>query len=915
MKASFIFLSLLSWVLVSCTFSEDQFESPYSFEELLCDYRQNPIGIDNPNPRLTWKVTSEMPERKQSAYQVLVASSEGNLKGNRGDIWDSGKVLSDQSAQVEYKGQKFLSRKTYYWKVRIWDDNDVASPFSEMATWEMGLLTPTPWKSKWISAPRLFDWAKRDRDRKRIPKDAPPEMEEPAPIFRKEFSTDGEILKARAYISGLGYYELYMNGEKVGDHVLDPAFTAYNKRVLYQTYDVTAYLNDKDNCIGIMLGNGWYNMSSRGVWSFDRSPWRDDPTVRMQLRIQYESGNIQTIYTDDTWNCAPGPIVFNSIRQGECYDARNEEQGWNTPGFDASGWQPVRVVRGPEGKMAAQSMPPIRIVEKIGPKTITKIGSGNYLVDFGQNMAGFIEMSIESDAGHEIQFKYGEKLLPDGGVDQGNIEGLVASAPFQTDIYITKGGTSESWHPRFVYHGFQYVEISGWPGELSPDQIRGCFVTTDMNKRGEFSSSSALLNTIQQNTQYSFQSNYHGYPTDCPHREKNGWTGDAQLASEMALFNYEVETSYDKWIGDMTDSQLKSGMVSAIVPTGGWGYYWGNGPAWDVALINIPWNTYVFSGDRQVLEKYFPFMEAYFNFLSKTAENQIINWGLGDWVPVQTETPANLITTAYYGHMADLMSDISAVLGDLVKSKDYAEKAARIKDAFRSKFYGRVNGTYGNGSQTSLACPVYLNILEPAEKRRVVDKLARSLKESELNLDFGVLGAKFVPNALADNGYKDLAFSRINNTNFPGWGHWAARGATSLWEDWKGDGSLNHIFFGDVSAWFFKYLGGIRPDPAHPGFSHFYIDPYFPEDLSWVRSEVNTVRGKVISHWEKTGNSVIMKIEIPFNSEATILIPDHDNLNVILKTDDRNEIVTGTDWTENSLGLKAGIYEISFKKK
>lgn len=879
-KITSIHLLLFGLILSSCTQVSEIQKADITFEKLYCDYQENPLGIDNLAPRLTWIAKSAKSTGHQSAYQILVSTALESINKNDGDIWDSGKVRSDQSAQVPYAGPSLKSRVRYFWKVRIWDENDHVSEYSQPNSWSMGLLLPVAWQSKWISAPKLFDWSARDMARKQLGKNAPPEREEPAPIFRKAFTLTGNIKSAHAYVSGLGYYELYLNGKKIGKNMLDPAFTAYDKTVLYTTYDITDLLKDDANALGVMLGNGWYNMFSRGVWSFDKSVWRNDPTVRIQLRILYNNGKVESIISDEDWKSFPGPVVFNSIRQGEEFDARLEPEGWSKPGFDDSQWFPVRLVQGPQGIMTAQSLPPIQEMQYVEPVKIYKTKRGTWVCDFGQNMAGYVQLQIDTEEGKRIQFKYGEKLNRDGTVDQSNIDGLVADSPFQTDIYTTKGGGVEIWHPRFTYHGFQYVEIDGFPGIPNKENIKACLVSTSFEKKGTFECSSELLNQIQHNAEWSFLSNFHGYPTDCPHREKNGWTGDAQLAADMALYNFHVESAFDKWVNDIVDSQLPSGMVSAIVPTGGWGYYWGNGPAWDYAMIILPWNMYLHSGDRQVLEKYYPAMRKYMSFLTSTAENYIVRWGLGDWVPLKTQTPAELITTAYFYHDAVLLAKMAEILGQQDDVLEYRELAQNIKDAFVSTYYDEQKSTIGNGSQTSMSCALYFGLLNAEVSSTVVDNLVSSLDSDKLNMDVGVLGAKYLPNVLAENGKIKKAYDMINTTDFPGWGYWVSQGATTLWEDWEGQNSRNHIFFGDVSAWFYKYLAGIQLDESAPGYKHFFIEPFFPDDLSWVNASIDTYIGRITSNWEKDDEAIVMNVEIPYNSTATFIIPGNGKINV-----------------------------------
>jgi len=909
------FFTIISVVILltfnSCVEKQDERLNDITFRKLLVNNEINPLGIDQLKPTFSWIAASRLPDNYQSAYQILVASSPFLLEKNEGDIWDTGKVNGSRSVNVEYNGPELKSHKRYFWKVRIWGKAGYSSRYSQDAYWEMGILKPDLWKAQWLSAPRLFDWSKRDQQRKQLAKDAPPEREEAAPIFRKEFTVEGNVKSARAYVSGLGYYELYINGRKVGDNVLDPAFTAYDKRVLYVTHDITDYLGDSVNAVGVMLGNGWYNMFSRGVWSFDRSPWRADPVFRLQIRIANSLGTVQEVISDTTWICSPGPVTFNSIRQGEEYDATLEQSGWSDPGFYAEDWKPVRHVRGPEGRMFAQSMPPIKIHKKIRPVRIYKTPKNTMVCDFGQNLAGFVEFTVNTMAGRRIQFKYGEKLNSNGTVDQSNIDGLVAESPFQTDVYITKAG-QQAWQPHFTYHGFQYVEIEGFE-ELSMSNIQACAISTSMPRKGNFSCSSNLLNNIQKAAVWSFLNNYHGYPTDCPHREKNGWTGDAQLASDMALYNFHADNSYEKWLADVVDSQLSSGMVSAIVPTGGWGYYWGNGPAWDYALIALPWKTYVYSGNTKILETYYPAMRKYIEFLSGTTEDYIIRWGLGDWLPVRSITPPELITTAYYYQDAVLMSKIAGILGRDLDVNRYASLAANIKTAFTNQFVETSSGIVGNGTQTALSCPLYFNLLDPNIAYNTLNKLVDNIENNDLNLDFGVLGSKFVPNALTEMGRIDVAYNMINTSDFPGWGHWISQGATTLWEDWRGESSRNHVFFGDVSAWFYKYLGGIQPDATQPGFKHFFIAPYFPEDLTWVKSNTESSYGRIESNWQKKDGRIILEIMVPFNTSATIRLPG--KLNVTVRDREKETIYPENmrmhdDYTEFT--IKSGVYTIDF---
>ena len=843
-----------------------------SIQSITCEGRLAPLGLATQQPHFSWRLSADEPGQRQTAYQLQISAAEQELPQEKNLAYDSGKRPSDQSTFVPADAFAPASRQRYFWRVRVWDKNDIVSEWSEPAWFEMGLMQQSDWSAKWLSAPTLFDWRAVDGRRKKIAKDAPPELPEAAPIFRKEFSLDKKIASARVYVSGLGYYELLLNGKKVGDRLLDPAFTRYDKRVLYAVYDVTEQLKCGANALGLMLGRGWYDMSSRGVWGFDHAPWRADPTFILQLEATFKDGSVERIISDDSWSCAPGPITFTEIRQGEWVDARRDLPGWATPGFDDTDWFPVRTVRGPEGRLTAMTMPPAKVRQTFPPKSIKHEKRGVYVVDFGQNMAGFVRLRVQGKAGTTITLTYGEKLK-DGLVDQSNIDGLVASAPFQTDKYTLKGDGVEMWQPRFVYHGFQYVEIHGFPGEPTADNLTAVAVNTSFAQTGEFSCSNELLNSIQHNTLWSYMNNFVGYPTDCPQREKNGWTGDAQLAAEAGLFNFDARTAYLKWMRDMADEQKPSGEIAAIIPTGGWGYYWGNGPAWDSAFLLIPWYVCLYTGDVRIIEENYEQMKRYVDFLTREkSKTGIVAWGLGDWCPEKTKTPAEITSTAYYFVDAGLIAKFARILEKPDDAQKYTELAKQIRTAFLKKFVDLQNGGVGNNSQTALSCALYQELVTGDEAAPVIDRLLQVIRKNDGRLDFGILGSKYAPNALSDFGHAGVAYAMINRRDYPGWGHWVELGATTLWENWDGGSSRSHIMFGDVSAWFYKNIGGIQPDPAQPGFKHFFIRPYFAADLQWAKAGHETMYGKIKSEWTRKEGVVLLNISIPVNTTATVVL-------------------------------------------
>jgi alpha-L-rhamnosidase len=835
-------------------------------DRLRCEYLDNPLGIDTAQPRLSWVLESKQRAEAQTAYQILAASSEALLKANTGDLWDSGKVASDQTLHVVYAGKALGSCQRCYWKVRVWDKDGKASTYSRPACWDMGLLSPQDWQGQWIG---------RTTDTNSLP----------APMLRRAFTLEGKVKQARAYICGLGYYELHLNGKKVGDHLLDPGYTRYDKRALYVTYDVTDALRHGKNAIGVILGNGWYNVQTRAVWDFDKAPWRAAPKLLMQLRVEYTDGRVETIGTDSRWTTSSGPITFDSIYGGETYDARAEKPGWDTPDYDDSAWAMAQVVSAPGGKLAAQMMPPIKADQTIKPVKLTEPQPGVFVFDMGQNFAGYAELSAREPAGTKVVMKYGERLSKDGMLDRADIQQHVVrmdtNQQYQTDTYILNGSSRNKQHAtRFTYHGFQYVEVTGFPGKPTLDTLRGVFIHSAIPVAGEFECSNPLLNRIWVAGRWSYLSNLQGIPTDCPHREKNGWTGDAHLAAEQGLFNYAPAAVYTKWINDLGDEQRPTGELPGIVPTSGWGYKWGNGPAWDSAFLLIPFYLYEYCGDTKVLCNHCEGLKRYVDYLTSKAKDGIVDIGLNDWAPFNTKTPADITSTAYYYRDAQIVALAAGLMGNDADARKYADLAASIKQAFTAKFYHPDTGLYGNGSQTSLSCALYQGLVEPANKARVLSNLVAAVEKSNGHIDTGILGAKYLLNALLENGRADVAYRIASQKDLPSWGWWLEQGATTLWEQWSGTDSRNHIMFGDISAWFYKALAGINPDPAAPAFKHFIIKPNLVGGLTSAEASYDSVRGRIVSDWKAKDGRLELTVTIPANTTATVYVPVADSASI-----------------------------------
>ncbi len=829
-----------------------------TIHRLRCEYSDDPLGVDSPAPRLSWEVRSTERAQSQSAWRVLVASSPALLRDGAADLWDSGRVASGQTAHVAYAGTPLTSRRLCHWIVRVWDRDGVAGDWSPPACWEMGMLDIGDWTGRWIG--RNSDTAAA-----------------PAPMFRHEFSAAGVVTRARIFICGLGYHELSLNGAVVGDRLLDPGYTRYDRRALYAVHDVTALIRQGGNCLGVILGTGWYNVHAQAVWYFDRAPWRGAPRLLAQLHIEYADGRAETIASDERWRTATGPIVYDSIYGGESYDARLERPGWDTPGYDDALWQQTVMAKPPGGVLSAQRMPPIRVTGELRPVRITRPRPGIHVVDMGQNFAGHLRISLEGAAGTEVTIRYGEILAEDGTlVTTKTGEHMVKTDPpqrFQTDVYTCHGRGRETWEARFTYHGFQYAEISGWPGELSADNLVGRVHHTGFTPAGSFACSNAMLEKIHRASLWAYRSNNQGIPTDCPHREKNGWTGDAHLAAELGLLNFDAITYYEKWLDDLFDEQRDSGELPGIVPTSGWGYAWGNGPAWDSAYHLIAWYLYRYYGDPTALIRHYQRLKRYVDYLGMMSVDGIVSIGLGDWLPPRVETPAALTSTAYWFVDTRIVAETARLLGLTAEAERYSALASSIRDAFNRRFYHPGEGTYADGSQTALACALYQGLAEDAERPKVLAALADEVARRGHRIDCGILGAKYVPRALSAGGRADLAYRMAATDEWPGWGNMISRGATTLWEDWNGGNSLNHVMFGDIAAWMVETIAGISCDPEIPGFARVVIAPHPVGDITHASATYDSVRGAISSSWTKEGGVFTLVVTIPANVTATVRIP------------------------------------------
>lgn len=696
----------------------------------------------------------------------------------------------------------------------------------------------------------------------------------PGPIFRKEFSINKNIAAAKIAICGLGYYELYCNGQRVGENRLDPAFTNYDHRALYVGYDLTEQLQTGQNALGVMLGNGWYNMHTRATWNFDQASWRDEPKLRAQLEIVFDDGNRKVIATDTSWRATTGPVLRDGIRNGEVFDARLIQSGWNAPDFHDAAWNAAQPVPAPRGRLVSQIMPGIQVTETIMPIAITEPQPGVFVVDMGTNLAGWARIRVTGAAGSRVRMRYSERLDSRGMINQRLNRRYMYQGPFQTDTYILRGEGTEVWEPHFTYHGFRYVEVTGWPGKLTPEMIEGRAANTAFQRKGRFTCSNPLLNQIAALTDRSYRSNFLGYPTDCPQREKNGWTGDAHLAAEQAMLVYDNLNAYEKWANDLFDARTSEGDLPGVVPTAGWGYHRDNGPGWGSAAVLIPWYLYLYSGDEQILVDHFELMRGYVDFLHQSFPEHIVKMGRGDWCFLHTRTPSELTSTALFFENTRLLSHVCGILGKKADADSYAALANEIKTTFHREFY-RGDGVYSVGSQTAQALPLFYQLVPAAEKPAVVAKLVAAVKRANDHVDCGILGAKALFQALTENGEHALAYKIATQPDFPGYGYWISQGATSLWEDWDDtEGSFNHVMFGDIVTWFYRSLAGINADPARPGLQHILFQPRPVGDLKYVRAKTASLFGEIESAWEIKDSQFHLAVTVPPDCEATVILPN-----------------------------------------
>ncbi len=899
--------------------------------KLTCEYLSEPLGVDSFRPRLGWMLDLEPTEKDrrgvvQTAYRILVASSKDNLEKDDGDRWDSGKVASGKSTHVEYGGKALGPRVYYFWKVKVWDEQGVESAWSAPASWTMAIV-PGEWKGEWIGARESvsmddrFPVSKELEDcpawikpaaRRDHPHGPGPENDYAKAVYlRKEFTVKKAPSRAVVRVAGIGYHEVYVNGQRAGDNVLDPGATQYDKTVLYVSHDVTAFLHDGINCIGVILGNGWYWLGTPDLFGFEKAPWAAPPRCRLELEIAGSEKSNDFVCTDASWSCTEdGPITFNCIRSGEVYDARKDLGAWSTAGGVAKAdkrWSAAKIVTAPKGVLRSQLAPPIKVQDTFAPCNRQVLPDGKIVYWFPKNNAGWVEIAVRGKTGQTIMIELNEVLDADGHVDMHTHSGHTYGR-YQTCEYTCKGDSVETWQPRFCYAGFQYVQVSG----AKPEEIVSILakqVCTSFEPSGEFHCSNILINTINEACKRTFKNGFHSYPQDCPQREKAGWTEDALLSAHGSVYNYNALLAYEKWIQDLIDSQTESGQVPDIVPSPGWGMptkqkdpsdytaflpeQLGNmaDPWWGGALVMLPWKIYEHYGDTRILEKAYPAMKRYVDFLKRTTQygpndfDYMINWAtmLGEWLEVGSggsanRTPRVLTCTQAFYRCADVVSKAAAVLGKPGDERTYKELSGKIAAAFNEEYLDEATGSLAKDSQSAHAMSLVLGMVPAGLEGKVLQQLVMNLEERGGHLSTGIVATWFLYKALGQVGRPDLAYQVITAKGFPGFEHMLTRvndktpvPSKTIWEDWGGVSSLAHPVQGAVVSFFYEYLAGIQA--IEPGFKRFAVRPAVVGDLSWVHAKLDTGYGTIQASWKKEEGNTTYTIHVPANTTAEVTLP------------------------------------------
>jgi len=842
-------------------------QSSLGVTALRVEYLTNPLGIDVAHPRLSWKITSTERNTVQAAYELQVMRS-GRL------IWETGRTPGDSSVFVAYAGPALESRRRYEWRVRVWDAKGRMSAWSAQAFWEMGLGDSSQWTAAWIGpAPS--------------PKDS---VGAPAPLLRRTFRVNRSVARARLYATSLGLYEAYLNGARVGDQLFTPGWTSYNRRLQYQTYDVTNLLKPGDNALGVVLGDGWY----RGQLGFEgrRNVYGKRVALRMQLEIIYQDGKIERVVSDSQWKTATGPILASDIYGGETYDARQEREGWMSAGYDDRAWTAVARLPAPGSQLLASESPPVRRITELRPIAIQRAPSGETVFDLGQNFTGWARLKVRGSAGTVVTMRFAEVLDRDGNLYVANLR-----RASQTDRYTLKGGGEERYEPHFTFHGFRYVGVTGLPIQADSSTITGIVVSSDLEQTGAFETSDSLLNRLQQNIVWGQRSNFLDVPTDCPQRdERLGWTGDAQVFAPTAAFNLDVAGFFAKWLGDVAADQDKSGALPWVIPDvlGADSANASGTAGWSDATVIVPWTMYVAYGDRALLARQYPSMRAWVEFERRRAGSDLLwqpGWQFGDWLALHSDDPSypgattqtDFIATAYFAHSADIVARAARALGNQADAAKYEALFSDVRAAFNREFVS-ATGRVGENTQTAYALAIAFDLLPGSLVPEAGDRLAADVRRRGMHLTTGFLGTPQLLPVLSATGHLDVAYALLMQKSYPSWLYPITRGATTMWERWDGIrpdssfedagmNSFNHYAFGAVGDWMYRTIGGINLDPGNPGAKRVRIAPRPGGGLTRARTSLETLYGTLATSWQLDGQTFRLDVTIPPNTSAEVVLP------------------------------------------
>jgi len=847
---------------------------------------------DISKPRLSWKHEAADGARNQvqSAYRVQVASDPEFLRLDTPDLWDSGKVMSDRQLHVEYDGRALKADERCYWRVQVWNQEGQASTSGEIGWWETGLLAPSEWDAEWISSGKPLP-----------ADDAGFYEDDPAPLMRRTFRVSGRVRRARWYATALGYASLSCNGQAPSDEVLSPAWTHSEKTLYYACHDVTDKLHVGENILAATLGNGWRNPLPLRMWG--RINIREHlpvgrPQLLSMLVIEYEDGTTERVGTDSRWRVADGPLLRNSVYLGETYDARLEQPGWDRPGFDDADWQEARVephVRGEVGALQAMPMPPIRITERIDPVSWSEIEPGKWIVDLGQNFAGWVRLRIEGERGTTVRLRMGELLYEDGSLNPmtavaGQIkrktaEGISVGGPGAPEVaeqvisYTLKGDGQEDYTPQFTFHGFRYVEVSGYPGTPPEWAIQGLRLNTDVRQTGSFRCSNDMFNRLDEVVRWTLLSNLFSVQSDCPAREKFQYGGDIVSSSEMAMFSFDMESFYAKAVNDFRDSAV-NGWFTETAPFVGIqaaNYEEWAGPiGWGLAHPLLLDQLYRYYGDRRLMEEHYAAARDWVDLLAENADGFIIDRCIGDHESLDPK-PIALVATAQFYQAAVMVSSFASIL-ELNNEAVYFDRLAQdIREAFLERFLETGTGRFDTATQACQATALYMGLVPAEERAAAVRRMVEAVVDDHGgHVAAGIFGTKYLLNALVSEGHADIAYSMVNQRTYPGWGHMLENGATTLWETWAQSDNVysqNHPMFGSVVEWFYRCIGGINPAEDAEGFDRFVISPHFDDDLEWADVTYASVRGDIVSTWERTAKGLSVSVTVPVNTTADLVLP------------------------------------------